>query len=57
LLAGSLLAGNWYLASIVKVNLGIIQRETAGFGEIKRHLLDFIGTHTWEELCRAAPSL
>ena len=20
--------------------------------EIKRHLLDFIGTHTWEELCR-----
>jgi uncharacterized protein len=24
----------------------------ATLAEIKRHLLDFIGTHTWEELCR-----
>ena len=22
--------------------------------EIKKHLVDFIGTHTWEELCRGA---
>ena len=20
--------------------------------EVSRHLIDFIGTHTWEELCR-----
>jgi len=25
---------------------------TQALEEIKRHLLDFIGTHTWEELCR-----
>ena len=29
--------------------LGIQEQSLA---EIKRHLLDFIGTHTWEELCR-----
>lgn len=29
--------------------LGATQR---ALDEIKRHLLDFIGTHTWEELCR-----
>ncbi|MEI8132248.1 MAG: ATP-binding protein [Leptolinea sp.] len=27
-----------------------VQEQT--LDEIKRHLLDFIGTHTWEELCR-----
>ena len=29
--------------------LGVSEQALA---EIKRHLLDFIGTHTWEELCR-----
>jgi AAA+ ATPase superfamily predicted ATPase len=26
--------------------------EDQALAEIKRHLIDFIGTHTWEELCR-----
>jgi uncharacterized protein len=32
-----------------QIALGI---EEQALKEIKRHLIDFIGTHTWEELCR-----
>ena len=39
-----------FLASCqTQLALGI---QDPALAEIKRHLLDFIGTHTWEELCR-----
>ena len=30
----------------------VMNEPDMALAEIKRHLLDFIGTHTWEELCR-----